>query len=499
MIRSPRIAGLALSALALVSTSLSAATFTVTTSNDSGPGSLRQAIHDANNTSGVHTIVFNLAPQTTISLASALPIIERASVIISGSAVPGLSISGNGTTALLQIGAGNSSLLVNDLTLREARQQYGSGCLAAIAPISANATVVLTRVTFQRCASMADSDGISHGGALFVRDRNLTINDSRFEYNTTLPSGASAPNSARGGAIYLEVTQSRQLTINNSHFISNHALAADNRVARGGAIYLSGPVNASLSRTRFIDNQAIGTTDARGSAIDADEVGNLLIEDSLFHGNVSEGHATVFARSFTGNFHARNSTFVGNVGNATLDARYPLIVVRNNSFAHNVPDSASGIQHLSLMGLAQPGPTPITVSNNLMLPLVGSNDLQCATFGNNNLITSHNVVAGRMQNCGPQNTSTAAAVRVEALRNDGGAVETLALRAGSSALGSGNPATPSVPDPATCMTLDARGVQRPQDSNAIGVPRCDAGAWESDGEASLFRDNFEPVLWRPGQ
>src|SRR5690606_5136024 len=191
--------------------------------------------------------------------------------------------------------------------------------------------------------------------------------------------------------------------------------------------------------------------------------------------------------------------FVANVGEATLDARYPLIVVRNNSFAHSVPGSASGIQHLSLIGLAQPGPTPITVSNNVMLPLVGNNDLQCATFGNNALATSYNVVAGRMQNCGPQNTATAAAVRVEALLGNGSGVETLAFRAGSSALDAGNTATPSVPDPSTCMTLDARGVQRPQDGNATGIPRCDAGAWESDGEASLFRDNFETVLWRPGQ
>lgn len=498
MIRLPHIVVLALSALTPVSSSLSAATFTVTTSDNAGPGSLRQAIIDANDTPGAHTIVFDLAPATTITVASSLPIIQRAAVVINGSSVTGLSISGNGTSPLLAIGAGNTSFLLSDVTLRDGRAQHGAGCLAALAPAGASGSIVLTRVTFQRCASTADSDGLSHGGAIHVQNRNLTITHSRFERSTTLPSGASAPNSARGGALYLTVSQTRQLSIQNSHFVDNHALAADNRVARGGAIYLTGPVNATLRHNRFIDNRAIGTIDARGSAIDADDASNLLIEDSLFHGNVAEGHATVFARSYTGNLNVRNNSFVGNIGSSTLDGRYPLIVVRNNSFAQNAPGSVSGIQHLSLMGLAQPGPTPITVSNNLMLPLVGSNDLQCATFGNNNLDISHNVVAGRMQNCGPQNTSTMAAVRVEALRNDGGPVETLALRAGSSALGAGAPAIPSVPSPATCMTTDARGVVRPQDGNANGDARCDAGAWESDGEASLFRDDYETVLWRPG-
>lgn len=493
----PRITGIMLPALMLASTSLCAATFTVTTNADAGPGSLRDAIHDANAAPGTHTIVFNLAPTSTITLASGLPLILR-SMIINGSAVPGLTISGGGTSPLFIVSQANTSFVLRDVTLRDGRSEYAAGCLGALAPSAANASIVLTRVVFRDCASAPGSDGISHGSAVYVLDRNLSISHSRFEGSTTLPTGSGAPNSARGAAVFLQVTQPRQLSIEDSHFIGNRALAGDNRVARGGAVYIRGPVNATIGNSRFIDNQAIGTEDARGGAIDADDAGNLLIENSVFHGNVADGYSTVFARSTTGNLHVRNSTFVANVGESTLDGRYPQIVIRNNSFAHSVPGSASGIQHLSLIGLAQPGPTPITVSNNLILPLVNSNDLQCATFGNNTLTIDHNIVAGRMQNCGPQNTSTAAAVRVEALRSDGGAVETLALRARSSALGAGNPATPSVPDPTTCMTSDARGVSRPQDGNAIGVPRCDAGAWESDGEASLFRDDFEPVLWRPG-
>jgi hypothetical protein len=55
-----------------------AATFTVTTTNDSGPGSLRQAILDANASSGTDTIAFNIPGSgvRTISVATKLPTIN---------------------------------------------------------------------------------------------------------------------------------------------------------------------------------------------------------------------------------------------------------------------------------------------------------------------------------------------------------------------------------------------------------------------------------------
>ena len=50
-----------------------AATFTVTTIDDSGPGSLRQAISDANASPGDYTILF--VTNGTIALASPLPLV----------------------------------------------------------------------------------------------------------------------------------------------------------------------------------------------------------------------------------------------------------------------------------------------------------------------------------------------------------------------------------------------------------------------------------------
>jgi hypothetical protein len=83
---------LLLLALSLGVSSLSAATFTVTTTSDSGPGSLRQAITDANavTSDNPHRIEFAIAGTgvRTIAPASALPAIQRP-VVIDGYTQPG--------------------------------------------------------------------------------------------------------------------------------------------------------------------------------------------------------------------------------------------------------------------------------------------------------------------------------------------------------------------------------------------------------------------------
>ena len=97
------------------------ATFTVTSTADSGPGSLRQAIIDANaNTGQRDTIAFNIGGggAQTITLASALPNLTD-SVIINGASqanpngTPFIELNGNGLSAAgltLGTGAGLSTI-----------------------------------------------------------------------------------------------------------------------------------------------------------------------------------------------------------------------------------------------------------------------------------------------------------------------------------------------------------------------------------------------------
>src|SRR3990167_1086667 len=106
-----------------------AATFTVTNTNDSGAGSLRQAIIDANSSGGIDTINFSIAfdcPQ--IAPTSSFPVITDP-VIIDASAqgcsagtaeAPNVELSGHGLAGSqvgLRITSSGSGSTVRGLTI----------------------------------------------------------------------------------------------------------------------------------------------------------------------------------------------------------------------------------------------------------------------------------------------------------------------------------------------------------------------------------------------
>ncbi len=97
---------LAMAAAFTLASPLSAATLTVTNSNDSGAGSLRQAILDANATAGFDTIAFNIpgGGVHTITPATTLPQFSDA-VMVDGYSQPGTSVNTLpfGTNAVLLI------------------------------------------------------------------------------------------------------------------------------------------------------------------------------------------------------------------------------------------------------------------------------------------------------------------------------------------------------------------------------------------------------------
>ena len=106
--------------LGLAAASLPASTFTVTNTNDSGSGSLRQAILDANANPGLDTIAFDI-PGTavhTIAPASSLPLITDP-VVIDGYSQPGSSPNtltvGDDAVLLIEIDASSGVNPVLDL------------------------------------------------------------------------------------------------------------------------------------------------------------------------------------------------------------------------------------------------------------------------------------------------------------------------------------------------------------------------------------------------
>ncbi len=122
-----RLLGLALTALA--AGSLSAATFTVTNTNDSGAGSLRQAITDANAAVGLDTIAFNVSGAgcdgggvCTITPASQLPNVSSP-VLINGYTQSGAQPNTNAEGALNTV----LKIVLSGATIQSTGLQFTTG------------------------------------------------------------------------------------------------------------------------------------------------------------------------------------------------------------------------------------------------------------------------------------------------------------------------------------------------------------------------------------
>ncbi len=140
-------------ALLLSARSLAAATFTVTNTNDSGAGSLRQAILDANGSPGTDTIAFAVVGSgvQTISPVTVLPTITE-SVLLDGYTQSGSSANTNGP------GLGSNAVLQIEISGALLPQNTSSDCLKITA---ANATVkgLAIHACFNDAINMSGADG----------------------------------------------------------------------------------------------------------------------------------------------------------------------------------------------------------------------------------------------------------------------------------------------------------------------------------------------------
>ena len=103
------------------------ATFTVSNALDSGTGSLRDAVTNANAVAGNDTIQFDttfFATPQTITLASGLSL--TSDVTIQGTTARNVVISGNNAFRIFTV-AGTSPVVMNDITLQNGRGTNGGG------------------------------------------------------------------------------------------------------------------------------------------------------------------------------------------------------------------------------------------------------------------------------------------------------------------------------------------------------------------------------------
>ncbi len=193
---------LALTFSAIGVTRAHAASFTVTNLNNSGAGSLRQAISDANTNLGADTITFSVSGP--IPLLSSLPsITDAAGLTIDGTGQT-VTISGENAVRVLVVNAG-ALLTLNHLTIANGNPTiYGGG-----GGIYNSGTLHITNSTFSR--NRATAGGI-YGGGIYNNGGTATITNSTFSRNSAT--------GGLGGGIF---TSSGTLTITNSTFSGNSA------------------------------------------------------------------------------------------------------------------------------------------------------------------------------------------------------------------------------------------------------------------------------------
>ncbi|MEI7855798.1 MAG: hypothetical protein WCJ06_18985, partial [Planctomycetota bacterium] len=153
-------------------------TFSVINNADSGVGSLRQAIIDANTTPGNDIINFSSSPVTIITLASALPNIINASTVITGGTAGTVTINVlNNSSITIDANKGNfnifsiasgGNLSISGVTVTGANTSDTGGAF------NNAGTLNISNSTLSGNSSGGNGGGISNSGTLTVTNSTIS-------------------------------------------------------------------------------------------------------------------------------------------------------------------------------------------------------------------------------------------------------------------------------------------------------------------------------------
>jgi hypothetical protein len=178
-----------------------AATFTVTNTNDTGAGSLRQAVLDANTAAGDDIIAFDSSFNTprTITLASIITITGNGGLTINGTGAGLLTISGNNATNIFQLSGLDApslgAIVFNNLTIANGNsfnsaQPNGGGISINDGSTSAG-TYTAVNFTANNVIFRNNRGGVNEGGAIGCT-RNGTVNIINSVFTLNISNGGGA-------------------------------------------------------------------------------------------------------------------------------------------------------------------------------------------------------------------------------------------------------------------------------------------------------------------
>lgn len=283
-----------------------AATFTVTNTNDSGVGSLRQAILDANANVGADTITFAIPGSgvQTITLASSLP-----------DATDPVTIDG-----YTQSGASANTLAVGDNAVLTVRVNGGAGgTIFRFAPGSQNSTVQGLAIVGGTARIVAATDGLTIAGNFIGVDTDGATavgNSNGIQINAgvnnttiggTSPADRNLITSANGGDPI--ITDGSNTVVRGNYIGLNAAGTAAlgfsaGIVVEGGSVTIIGGTAAGAGNVIAAPGMTITSANALN-----------LVQTVTVQGNLIGTNATGTAQVIT---EGGPGVFIGNANNVTI-------------------------------------------------------------------------------------------------------------------------------------------------------------------------------------
>ena len=237
-----------------------AANFTVTFTNDSGPGSLRSAIISVNSQAGPHTIGFvksgQFAGAAKISLATPLPTIIQSVSIFGRNGNP-VTISGAGQTTLLSFGANTTNALYNMILANGYSTNYNGGAISNAGILTISACTITNNILGSGCgAAIFNSGSLNLANIILAGNQitNLLLDPTVYPQlgagiynvgNLTIANSTLSNNTnwfGWGGAVY----SANSLSVSGSTIANN---ATMNGI--GAGVWSSGNVSANSSTVSY--------------------------------------------------------------------------------------------------------------------------------------------------------------------------------------------------------------------------------------------------------
>jgi Ca2+-binding RTX toxin-like protein len=258
-------------------TAAEAATFTVTNLNDSGAGSLRQAILDANAAPGADQVVFQSSLSGQITLGSELPNVSDALDVV-GPGAGKLTVSGNNNSRIfyLRPPVQGTQVTISDLTLTAGKPDSGD-------PVQGRGGAIFSKYTKLTLDSVMISNSTSgnseFGGGIENANGSLTVRSSTINGNsaergggisirsdqpglTTIENSTITGNTARsnGGGIWFENPFDDAKLDVRSATVAGNSVTGTNPYNSGGGFWTNGP-GATFTNSIFADNTATARPD----------------------------------------------------------------------------------------------------------------------------------------------------------------------------------------------------------------------------------------------